>query len=132
VASAGLHGKMLKGLVPDISVVTAPCDRKHLQILKMFAAIFPFISLCRVDTTQRDLDISVESSSLNPASRVGLTPAPTCRTGKVVSRKRMRPRWQPKVVSAVSLLGNEGGFFVFGDIELRHPVTGANLIQTGI
>jgi hypothetical protein len=35
VASAGLHGKMLKGFVPDISVVTAPCDRKLPQILKM-------------------------------------------------------------------------------------------------
>ena len=39
---------------------------------------------------------------------------------------------QPKVVSAVSLLGNEGGFFVFDDIKLQNPVTGANLIQTGI
>ena len=79
------------------------------------------------------LDISVGCHSLNIASRVGLTPAPTCRTGKVVSRKRMRPRGgQPKVVSEVSLLGNEGGFFVFDDIKLQNPVTGANLIQTGI
>jgi hypothetical protein len=132
VASAVAQGKMLNGLGLDFSAATAPCDRKLLQILKMFAAIFQFVPFCRVDTTQRDLDISVESSTLKAASRVGLTPAPTCQTGKVVSRKRMRPWWQPKVVSAVSLLGNEGGFFVFDDIKLRHPVTGANLIQTGI
>jgi hypothetical protein len=42
VASAGVHGKMLKGLGPDISAGTARCGGKHLQDLKMFAAIFPF------------------------------------------------------------------------------------------
>ena len=47
-----MHGKMLNGLGPDISVVTAPCDQKHLQILKMFAAIFQFgeFMSCRHDT----------------------------------------------------------------------------------
>ncbi len=53
VASVGVHGKMLKGLGPDFSVVTAPCDQKHLQILKMFAAIFPFA--CVVVSTRHSV-----------------------------------------------------------------------------
>ena len=45
---------MLNGLGLDLSAATAPCDRKLLQILKMFAAIFQFVPFCRVDTTTRD------------------------------------------------------------------------------
>jgi hypothetical protein len=59
VASAVLHGKMLKGFVPDISVVTAPCDQKHLQILKMFAAIFPFG--CIVVSTRHSATLTFRS-----------------------------------------------------------------------
>ena len=42
VASDVAQGKMMKELGPDISVGTARCGGKHLQDLKMFAAIFPF------------------------------------------------------------------------------------------
>jgi hypothetical protein len=42
LASVLAQGKMLKGLGPDISAGTARCGGKHLQDLKMFAAIFPF------------------------------------------------------------------------------------------
>ena len=55
----GLHfrhdvpGKMLKWLGPDISAVTARCGGKHLQDLKMFAAIFPFA--CVVVSTRHSV-----------------------------------------------------------------------------
>ena len=50
VASAGVHGKVLNWIKRDFSAATAPCDRKLLQILKMFAASFLFV--CGVEPTR--------------------------------------------------------------------------------
>jgi hypothetical protein len=61
VASAVAHGKMLKAFGPDISAATAPFDQKHLQILKMFAANFPFA--CVVVSTRHSVISSDPSDS---------------------------------------------------------------------
>ena len=45
VASVLAQGKMLNGLGPDISAGTMQYGEKHLQNLKMFAAIFPLLAL---------------------------------------------------------------------------------------
>ena len=51
VASVLAQGKMLNGLGLDISAGTMQYGEKHLQNLKMFAAIFPLLALsCRHDT----------------------------------------------------------------------------------
>ena len=62
VASAGVHGKVLNWIKRDFSAATAPCDRKLLQILKMFAAIFPFG--CIVVSTRHSATLTFRSKGV--------------------------------------------------------------------
>ena len=61
VASVLAQGKMLNGLGLDISAGTMQYGEKHLQILKMFAANFPFA--CVVVSTRHSVISSDPSDS---------------------------------------------------------------------